>query len=241
METSLKVFLYLTWLSQLGNMAQKSEDLTSRYVHQEKHLISATVGEDVTLPCFHQGGDSAWIFWYKQSPGQMPRLISTIHVLRRQSSFSDEFNNTRFTVKYEDGTCRLSISDLHISDSATYLCASSHTHALTFAEGITVIVQGSGLNLQALVHHEDLSCTLHNESCGEGHSVYWLMSSNETHTGLIHTKGDMCDQRERTRGTQTHTCVHNLSLNTSGADYCAVLSCGHILYGNGTKLDSKCE
>ncbi|KAF3836868.1 hypothetical protein F7725_004332 [Dissostichus mawsoni] len=42
--------------------------------------------------------------------------------------------------------------------------------------------------------------------------------------------------------THKHTCVYNLpmeNLNPShaGTYFCAVASCGHILFGNGTKLD----
>ncbi|XP_036969112.1 uncharacterized protein LOC119027773 isoform X2 [Acanthopagrus latus] len=64
----------------------------------------------------------------------------------------------------------------------------------------------------------------------------------ESHPGLIYTHGGRNDQCERKDNTQTHTCVYNLpmkSLNLShaGTYYCAVASCGHILFGNGTKLD----
>ncbi|KAM6894187.1 uncharacterized protein PEZ65_021865 [Lycodopsis pacificus] len=60
--------------------------------------------------------------------------------------------------------------------------------------------------------------------------------------GLIYTDGGRNDQCERKPNTQTHTCVYNLpmkSLNLShaGTYYCAVASCGHILFGDGTKLD----
>ncbi|XP_078792861.1 uncharacterized protein LOC101165291 [Oryzias latipes] len=44
------------------------------------------------------------------------------------------------------------------------------------------------------------------------------------------------------KNTQTHSCVYelhikNLTESHAGIYYCAVVSCGHILFGNGTKLD----
>ncbi|XP_025761935.1 uncharacterized protein LOC100711852 isoform X5 [Oreochromis niloticus] len=79
-------------------------------------------------------------------------------------------------------------------------------------------------------------------SCDGEHSVYWFKDSEESQPGLIYTHGVRNDQCERKDNKRTHTCVYNLrmeSLNVShaGIYYCAVASCGHILFGNGTKLD----
>uniref|UniRef100_A0A8C9X1A6 Ig-like domain-containing protein n=1 Tax=Sander lucioperca TaxID=283035 RepID=A0A8C9X1A6_SANLU len=86
-----------------------------------------------------------------------------------------------------------------------------------------------------------LNCTVHTGTCDGEHSVYWFKNSEESQPGLIYTHGDRNDQCERKPNTQTHTCVYNLpmkSLNIShaGTYYCAVVSCGHVLFGNGTKL-----
>uniref|UniRef100_A0A3B4YHW9 Ig-like domain-containing protein n=1 Tax=Seriola lalandi dorsalis TaxID=1841481 RepID=A0A3B4YHW9_SERLL len=110
---------------------------------------------------------------------------------------------------------------------------------------------------QALVHQSGsetiqpggsvtLSCTVHTGTCDGEHSVYWFKDSEESHPGLIYTHGDRNDQCERKPETQTQTCVYNLpmeNLNRShaGTYYCAVASCGHILFGNGTKLDVEGE
>ncbi|KAL7375311.1 hypothetical protein ABVT39_015371 [Epinephelus coioides] len=92
-----------------------------------------------------------------------------------------------------------------------------------------------------------LNCTVHTGSCDDGeHSVYWFKYSEESHPGLIYSHGGRNDQCERKPDTQTHTCVYNLpmkSLNLShaGTYYCAVASCGHILFGDGTTLDFEGE
>ncbi|XP_028285558.1 uncharacterized protein LOC114451182 [Parambassis ranga] len=118
-------------------------------------------------------------------------------------------------------------------------------------DGTTVNIKGSGLNIR--VHQPasesiqlggsvTLNCTVHSGTCDGEHSVYWFRHSEESHPGLIYTNGGRNDQCER--NTQANICVYNLpmkSLNLShtGIFYCAVASCGHILFGNGTKLEVK--
>ncbi|XP_042185284.1 uncharacterized protein LOC112260995 [Oncorhynchus tshawytscha] len=92
-----------------------------------------------------------------------------------------------------------------------------------------------------------LNCTIHNETCAGEHSVYWVRhGSGESHPGIIYTHGDMSDQCEKSpeAGSPTQSCVYNLpkrnlSLSDARTYYCAVASCGEILFGNGTKLEIK--
>ncbi|XP_063321738.1 uncharacterized protein LOC134619831 isoform X2 [Pelmatolapia mariae] len=85
-----------------------------------------------------------------------------------------------------------------------------------------------------------LNCTVHTGTCDEEHSVYWFKDSGDFYPGLLYTHGGRNDQCEKNE--QTHNCVYNLPMNNlnlshTGTYYCAVASCGHILFGNGTKLD----
>uniref|UniRef100_A0A7N9B0I0 Ig-like domain-containing protein n=1 Tax=Mastacembelus armatus TaxID=205130 RepID=A0A7N9B0I0_9TELE len=152
-----------------------------------------------------------------------------------------------------NGENHLAITDLSISDSGTYYCASSYLYMFDFAEGTVVSVQGSGLNIPAQVHQSasesiqpggsvTLDCTVHTGTCDGEHRVYWFKHSGQAHPGLIYTHGGSNDQCERKPETQTHSCVYNLRMNSlnvsdAGTYYCAVASCGHMLFGNGTRLD----
>ncbi|KAM8746618.1 uncharacterized protein AB9X84_014817 [Acanthopagrus schlegelii] len=193
-------------------------------------------------------------YWYKQTLGQKPRLLSTYHEDDNGGIFQNEFkSDSRFALDTGNGNNHLTISDLRISDSATYYCTTDYKYAFEFVEGITVSVKGSGLNIPALVHQSasesiqpggsvTLNCTVHTGTCDGEHSVYWFKQSPDSHPGLIYTHGGRNDQCERENNTQTHTCVYNLSmkilnLSHAGTYYCAVASCGHMLFGNGTKLD----
>ncbi|XP_073331259.1 uncharacterized protein [Pagrus major] len=221
---------------------------------------SVDVGASVALLCSCQDTKAVMFYWYKQTMGQTPALVSTFYTQNNNGTLYDEFkNNPRFSVDSENRKCHLKISDVQISDSATYYCVGSNLYdfEFVFCDGITVQVKGSGLNIPAWVHQSaseiiqpggsvTLNCTVHTGTCDGEHSVYWFKHSQESHPGLIYTHGGRNDQCERKDNTQTHTCVYNLpmkSLNLShaGTYYCAVASCEHILFGDGTNGDLKDE
>ncbi|XP_062240063.1 uncharacterized protein LOC133949960 [Platichthys flesus] len=248
MKTSPKFVLYLTCFF-LGKMVQMHHFILS---YQESGFISADDGDNLTLQCFYEG-DGNNLYWYKQTPGQKPRIISmTYKFSNKDFMLWNEFkDNRRFTVETNDVVSHLNILDLKLSDSATYYCLQSRSYVFEFMEGVTISVKGSGSNIQAVVHQSEsfqpggsvtLSCTVHTDTCDGKHSVYWFKNSEEPQPGLIYTQGDRNDQCERKPDTQTHTCVYNFSmerLNRShaGTYYCAVAACGHIVFGDGTKVD----
>ncbi|XP_062418071.1 immunoglobulin kappa light chain-like [Pungitius pungitius] len=253
--TSLRFAIYVTWLF-LWKMAHTTGLKLLSPVPHERGFASVDVGDKITLQCFYQNNDGAWLSWYKQTLGQRPKLVSTFYQFNEDGTFHHEFkNNARFTLDPGKGQNHLTIIDLKMSDSATYYCAHSTSNVLIFAEGTVVSVQGSGLTVPALLLQSPsetiqpggsvtLNCTVQTGTCDGQHSVYWFKDSEESHPALIYTDGGSTDQCVKKPNTQTHTCDYNLpmkSLNLShaGTYYCAVASCGHILFGNGTKLDFK--
>uniref|UniRef100_A0A8D3AWK7 Ig-like domain-containing protein n=1 Tax=Scophthalmus maximus TaxID=52904 RepID=A0A8D3AWK7_SCOMX len=207
--------------------------ILSTTVHRDSGFISVHVGDHFTLQCLYVSNATIY-YWYKQTLGQKPQLISTTYRFSDGSTFYSEFkHNPRFKQETIDGLTQLKISDVQISDSATYYCARGHSFILEFLEGIIVSVKGSGWNIQARLHQSAsetvqpggsviLSCTVQNGTCDGEHSVYWFKNSEEPHPGIIYTHGDRDG---------------HLDLSHAGTYYCAVASCGHVLFGNGTKLD----
>nr|XP_023009984.2 immunoglobulin kappa light chain-like [Maylandia zebra] len=252
---SAHIVFYLMCLF-LGVIAQKNNLHLSSSVHEETRFISAKSGDRVTLHCYYEHSVSARFYWYKQTLGEKPKLISNFYISEHYLvKFHHPFkNNARFRLDNEKGKKNLIISDLSVSDSATYYCIFSYFYTLMFLETIIVSVNDSDLNVQALVHQSasetiqpggsvSLHCMVHTMlSCDGEHSVYWFKDSDDSQPGLIYTHGVRNDQCGRKGKKRTHTCVYNLrmeSLNVShaGIYYCAVVSCGHILFGNGTKLE----
>ncbi|XP_060951837.1 uncharacterized protein LOC133028818 [Limanda limanda] len=226
--------------------------------NKTRSFKSAEVGEDVTLDCFYEDESIMMLYWYKQILGQNPKLMCKFYKhdssdkVKSGCKLSDEFkNDTGFIPEITAGKKHLNISDVQISDSATYFCITGFLYSYEFMESITLSVKSSGSNIQAVVHQSEsiqpggsvtLSCTVHTGTCDGEHSVYWVKNSEEPQPGLIYTHGDRNNQCERKPDTQTHTCVYNLSmerLNDShaGTYYCAVAACGHIVFGDGTKVD----
>ncbi|XP_037399752.1 uncharacterized protein LOC108411033 [Pygocentrus nattereri] len=90
-----------------------------------------------------------------------------------------------------------------------------------------------------------LQCSILTDASAGDHSVYWFRhGSGESHPGIIYTHGNRSDECKKSSETDspTQSCVYklpkrNLSLSDAGTYYCAVLMCGEIIIGNGTKLD----
>lgn len=232
--------------------------LTASSVHQRSRFTSAHVGDNVTLDCSYEGGDSGWICWYIQTLGHRPRIIASVFVYSPDVVFYDEFkNNPRFSLVRENQASQLIISHLNVLDSATYYCVLNVAQVVSFADGTTLSVKVPGSTIQTVVHQSasetvhpggsvTLSCTVQTGSCDGEHRIYWFRTSVESYPGLIYTQGRRYDQCERKPNERTHTCAYNLpmkNLNVShaGTYYCAVVSCGHVLFGNGTALDFSCE
>ncbi|XP_064796527.1 uncharacterized protein LOC135516285 [Oncorhynchus masou masou] len=223
----------------------------------EMHLITANVGETVTLHCFYKGNLALYLMWYKQTMGHNPQLLSVFYKYNKNATFYHEFKgNTRFSVQSGEGMNHLKISDMQLSDSATYYCGNSYANQVEFGAGVILTVKGSGSRDMSVLQQPvsesvqlgdsvTLNCTIHTETCAGGHSVYWFRhGSGESHPGIIYTHGDRSDQCEKISeaGSPTQSCVYNLpkrnlSLSDAGTYYCAVASCGEILFGNGIKLD----
>uniref|UniRef100_A0A672GVI7 Ig-like domain-containing protein n=1 Tax=Salarias fasciatus TaxID=181472 RepID=A0A672GVI7_SALFA len=231
----------LTWKMVPGQKLSSSD-------RQERSFVSAHPGEDLTLNCFFGTEIPGSVYWYKQTLGQRPKLIFTFPT-GGQNLFHDEIENfPRFKMDKRDGKALLIITDLHTSDSAIYHCIFDSYISTIFSESITVSVKGFGSNA-ILVNQPvsdgiqpggfaTLSCTVHPGSCDGEHSVYWYKKSEESLPVLFYTHSGMNDQCD----SQSNTCFYelpmeNLTQTDAGMYYCAVASCGQVLFGNETKLD----
>ncbi|CAB1345290.1 unnamed protein product, partial [Coregonus sp. 'balchen'] len=180
--------------------------------------------------------------------GQAPDVIS---VCSLQISLESLTKKLIFATRKSGTSCVLTISD---SNMGMYYCAAIDYEHMIFRSGVFLMHQDS--RTQHVVEQPvsesvqpgdsvSLNCTIHTETCAGEHSVYWFRhGSGESHPGIIYSHGDRSDQCEKSPedGSPTQSCVYNLpkrnlSLSDAGTYYCAVASCGEILFGNGTKLD----
>ncbi|MEQ2238561.1 hypothetical protein ILYODFUR_034365 [Ilyodon furcidens] len=78
-----------------------------------------------------------------------------------------------------------------------------------------------------------------NKTCSGDLSVFWFRS-DRSHPGIIYTNGNKDDGCEK-RSDSQKKCVFskNVSSSDTGTYYCAVATCGEILFGNRAKLVNK--
>ncbi|CAB1345281.1 unnamed protein product, partial [Coregonus sp. 'balchen'] len=232
----------------------------NKNVIQPDPVMVTHLGQSVSLTCFCRS-DLIKVSWFKQTVGRKPLLMASSIYPDKKNTYSNNFykdftENKRLSVKRGVDSCNLTISKIESGDSATYYCVSMLASDVTFGEGTVIFVKDSESNSMSVIQQPvsesvqpgdsvTLNCTIHTETCAGEHSVYWFRhGSGESHPGIIYTYGDRSDQCERSpeAGSPTQSCVYNLpkrnlSLSDAGTYYCAVASCGEILFGKGTKLD----
>uniref|UniRef100_H2RXN5 Ig-like domain-containing protein n=1 Tax=Takifugu rubripes TaxID=31033 RepID=H2RXN5_TAKRU len=207
------------------------------YVNNLTNYILVKPGQNLTLPCLHRDDFSTQISWFKETLGERPILICMYWISSKHWIFVNDFKtNPRFQLHPGNKVANLTITDLNLSDSATYYCVNRYLNVFDFTEGYNVIVEAShSIQAEGSV---TLNCTVHTGwTCDGDHTVYWFRNSGPSQLGLMYSHTGGNKQCER----KTNTCFYSFSmknLNTSqtGTYYCAVAACGHILFGNGTKL-----
>uniref|UniRef100_A0A3B4TD01 Uncharacterized LOC111232578 n=1 Tax=Seriola dumerili TaxID=41447 RepID=A0A3B4TD01_SERDU len=223
------------------------------------HLISLTVvklGESVTFEC--QVSDMKEKFsWYKQPLGHMAQNVAD--AVLGKITVSEKFKDTRFTATKGDDQYLLTIRNVSKEDEATYFCQSGTSYLQTFNNGRFLSVTDHKQQKHVYVHQSPetasvqlgasmtLQCSLlytNKESraqCPGEHSVHWFRAgSGGFHPGIIYTHSNRSDEQEE------RSCVYSLSKtiqnsSDAGTYYCAVVTCGEILFGEGTKVETKLD
>ena len=94
---------------------------------------------------------------------------------------------------------------------------------------------GKSLTIQCSLFSKNT--TENTNECPDQCSVYWFRAgSQDSHPGVIYTEKTRCDEGEE------RSCVYSLSKtiqdpSDTGIYFCAVISCGQILFGEGTKVE----
>ncbi|XP_063732463.1 uncharacterized protein LOC134859722 [Eleginops maclovinus] len=186
----------------------------------------------------------------KQTLGQMARPV--FKVIVGKISLIEPFLDTRFTATAGETQYIFTIRNVSKEDEATYFSVIGATYSQSFGRSIFLAVndqqksffvkqspetesvqQGDSVTLQCSL----LSKNKENaDQCPGEHHVYWFRSgSGESHPSIIYSK----EQKERSCGYSLSKTIHNSS--DEGTYYCAVATCGQILFGEGTTVERKTE
>ncbi|XP_017537884.1 uncharacterized protein LOC108411035 [Pygocentrus nattereri] len=218
-----------------------------KYIHR---------GKNINLNCFFSPVDPAATAWFKQTPGEKSLLIASAFDTLQVKYYNDFDKSGRFNAFREKNSFNLSISNAEPSDSATYYCVFTYYADATVLDCTVLVLKGSSSSLSAVLQppvsdpvelggDTTLQCSILTDASAGDHSVYWFRhGSGESHPGIIYTHGNRSDECKKSSETDspTQSCVYklpkrNLSLSDAGTYYCAVLMCGEIIFGDGTKLD----
>ncbi|XP_067375574.1 uncharacterized protein [Channa argus] len=231
--------------------------LVAHQVYALTPVISVRLGEPVTFTCDLPNAEITRreVHWYRQSAGDTMKLVV---ILRKSTKpeFSKGFPESRMKVDDDNSFSNLTILRTIEEDEGMYQCAVIEWMTIPVWSGTYLLIKGNSqrtsnytvvqwLTASDPVRPGDsvtLQCSLlsdsENKTCPGDHSVYWFRAGSEkSHPEIIHTDGNhQCEKRSDT----VKSCVYGFSKTISSSDagtyYCAVATCGQILFGNGTKL-----
>uniref|UniRef100_A0A669BH23 Ig-like domain-containing protein n=1 Tax=Oreochromis niloticus TaxID=8128 RepID=A0A669BH23_ORENI len=214
------------------------------------------LGEPVTLTCALPSNkelSTLEVHWYKQSIGDGLKLISTLYGTRLpqygQEIFRSRYNacNTKTfsnltilkTVQEDEGIYHCGIIEWHNPEwSGTYLLVKGDK--LAYFQKIVLVSVSDPVNPADTTA---LQCSVFSDSDNNtyagDHDVFWFRAgSDKSHPSIIYTGRKRSNECEKPSDLQNR-CVYRFSKNISSSDegtyYCAVATCGEILFGNGTE------
>ncbi|XP_052470382.1 novel immune-type receptor 13 [Carassius gibelio] len=225
----------------------------SKIVHQPDPVMVVSVGDNVTLRCFILMDHSDPITWYKQTSGHQPQAVAMVQKLAKTPHFFDNFESSRFSIETDTEKCNLRISNVTSSDEAMYYCG-WRKYETYFAGGTYLALKGSQnhryeFKVSVLQHPVSepvqagdtvtLRCSVLYEHSTKDIRMFWFRSdSGQSVPEILHTHNysNQCET------DSTQSCTFKLSKNISsqmdtGTYFCAVVTCGKILFGNGTNIN----
>nr|XP_043896753.1 uncharacterized protein LOC122778726 isoform X2 [Solea senegalensis] len=191
-------------------------------------LVSVTVvkpGDNVNLTCT-VSSDKQVFNWYKQPPGHMLHTVVSRILKKEIEQFIDE----RFTFTKVDNQYFLTIVNVSKEDEATYFCQSGTMYKYTFVSGTFLAVNDE--NPEKVSGRPGQQATL---QCS-------LVSKRKGNTVQCPGRDSVSLFRAGSGSGLSRPnfiYVHENSDDDDGTHRCAVLTCGNILFGEETKVETR--
>ncbi|XP_037636192.1 uncharacterized protein LOC119494405 isoform X2 [Sebastes umbrosus] len=221
-------------------------------VPQQISLTVLELGDNFTLTCTFVQNEAGIFYWYKLKPGYMVQTVAagTFNTV----TLTGQFVNSRFTITNVNSEYILNIRNVSKDDEATYFCQAGSAYKMGFVNG-TLLAVNDHKNLQKSFYVKQipdtesvqpgdsvtLQCSLisknkeNTDQCPGKQNVYWFRSgSGESHPGIIYAHSD--EEEERSCDYSLSKTIQSSS--DTGTYYCAVVTCGEILFGEGTKVET---
>uniref|UniRef100_A0A3Q2EGG4 Ig-like domain-containing protein n=1 Tax=Cyprinodon variegatus TaxID=28743 RepID=A0A3Q2EGG4_CYPVA len=191
-------------------------------------------------------------FWYKQTTGDTLEVIVKF-VNYANPQYGTHYSDSRIKSVITDKMSILTILDTAIEDEGMYHCVFTDWQTNIW-HGTYLLIKGNWhttkcntvlhtLNIYSL-HPQDyvtLQCSVlsdfESKTCPGEFSVFWFRS-DKSPPDIIYTEGYRTNTCQKKIDHQTR-CVYNFSKDIRSSDvgtyYCAVATCGEILFGVATK------
>ncbi|XP_062855699.1 uncharacterized protein LOC134318693 [Trichomycterus rosablanca] len=239
--------LMLMWF--VVALFSKTDPAQAQEIHQPSPVITAAIGDNLTLHCFVPKEYDADLFvWFKQKVGH--ELFSVVQVRKERDPFySGKLKPPKVIINTGKGSFNLTIMNVEKEDEAMYYCGLTAFYTV-FGKGtflslkdnqeFKVSVFQNMLDLVPVGSSVNLQCSVFSESRTAELQVLWFRSAApQPRPQIIYTHLNSSHQCKNS--SSTYTCVYNfsksiLTLNDTGTYYCAVAMCGKIIFGNGTTV-----
>ncbi|XP_024859977.1 uncharacterized protein LOC112449740 [Kryptolebias marmoratus] len=232
--------------------------LLLRQAHALVPVITVQLGEPVTLTCVLSDEDksSSSLHWYKQSAGESLKLILTL-TENNEPVYGPESPASRLKATHKEKVSNLTILTTVQEDEGIYHCAITSRKNIWHGTYLSIKGNSDGTSNYTVVEQRtssdpdrpggsvSLQCSVlsdsDNKTCSGGLRVFWFRSrSDKSYPDIIYADGNRHDECEKKPDSQKR-CVFskNISSSDAGTYYCAVATCGQILFGKGTRLGSE--
>ncbi|PWA18618.1 hypothetical protein CCH79_00005759, partial [Gambusia affinis] len=225
---------------------------TIRVSHQITQ-IGASLGDTVTLICNVTGHRNLSIYWYKVNYGDIIQTVASRGLYR--VTLEAEFSSPRYSIMKAGHVYCLTIRNVRKEDEATYVCQAIAANKLAFINGthlavndhknrMFVNVKQISETMSVLVGTEiTLECSFtlleinkERDRCAAEHSVFWFKAGSQADPGTMYAARNICDtEAGRSCSYRLSKTIQNPS--DTGIYHCAVVTCGEILFGGGTKVE----
>ncbi|XP_060887414.1 uncharacterized protein LOC132958529 [Labrus mixtus] len=220
-------------------------------ISQPVPFQTVKLGESASIEC-HIKSEMYKRVWYKLTTLRSLQLVATFHTKFNKSQIADTFRQ-RYSVNADRISSNLSISATTWEDTGTYFCGVMYFSDILFGSGTFLMLKGANMISDSVVQQPGsqtvqlgdsvtLSCSVNTGHCaGEHTGVMWLKNSLDSAAQIISSSGYKNHSCDRSESGQT-TCVYtllmrNIRYDDEGMYYCVVTLCGHMLSGNGTRIN----
>uniref|UniRef100_A0A3Q2D8S2 Ig-like domain-containing protein n=1 Tax=Cyprinodon variegatus TaxID=28743 RepID=A0A3Q2D8S2_CYPVA len=203
-------------------------------------ITTVQLGEPVTLSCVltEQFQVVTWVHWYKQSAGNTLKLIAMLRKSTK-TAYGPGFSATRFTIT-NNGTQRKRFDNNSYMRGIHKVVQPLIQQTSTY----TVVQEKSGSDPTGPTNVETLQCSVlsysENRTCSGEPSVFWFRTRSDTSYPDIMYIDEKRNQNCEKPSDNQKKCGYNFSKKVSSSEadtyYCAVATCGEIIFGNGTKV-----